>query len=126
MSVVRVTGFDHLVLRCANVETTLAWYLERLGLEGVRVDEWRLRRVPFPSVRVDDNTIIDLVSGATDDGRLDHICIVVDAVDLEALATSGTFDVIEGPVRRFGARGEGTSLYVRDPDGLVVEIRHYG
>ena len=82
--------------------------------------------MPFPSVRVDDSTIIDLVGGPTDDGRLDHICIVVEAVDLVALAASGEFDVVEGPVRRFGARGEGTSLYVRDPDGLVVEIRHYG
>lgn len=126
MSVVRVSGFDHLVLRCADIESTLRWYADLLGLETVRVDEWRRGEVPFPSVRVDDGMIIDLVAGPTDDGRLDHICIVVDAVDLAALAASGEFDVVDGPVRRFGARGEGTSLYVRDPDGLVVEIRHYG
>ena len=126
MTAVRVTGFDHLVLRCADVESTLAWYVDLLGLEAVRVDDWRRGRVSFPSVRVDDGTIIDLVSGPTHDGRLDHICIVVDAIDLASLAASGEFDVVEGPVRRFGARGEGTSLYVRDPDGLVVEIRHYG
>ena len=46
--------------------------------------------------------------------------------DLSELAASGEFDVVEGPARRFGARGDGTSLYVRDPDGLVVELRHYG
>ena len=126
MAMVRVTGFDHLVVRCDDVETTLAWYVDRLGLEPVRVDEWRRAQVPFPSVRVDDGTIIDLIGGSTDDGRLDHICIVVEAVDLASLAASGEFDVVEGPVRRFGARGDGTSLYVRDPDGLVVEIRHYG
>jgi catechol 2,3-dioxygenase-like lactoylglutathione lyase family enzyme len=126
MSVVRVSGFDHLVLRCADIESTLRWYVDLLGLETVRVDEWRRGEVPFPSVRVDDGMIIDLVAGPTDDGRLDHICIVVDEVDLAALAASGQFDVVDGPVRRFGARGEGTSLYVRDPDGLVVEIRHYG
>jgi catechol 2,3-dioxygenase-like lactoylglutathione lyase family enzyme len=34
-------------------------------------------------------------------------------------------DVVEGPVRRYGARGEGLSVYIRDPDGLVVELRHY-
>ena len=126
MAIVRVTGFDHLVLRCDDVESTLAWYVDLLGLEPVRVDEWRRSQVPFPSVRVDDGTIIDLIRGSTDDGRLDHICIVVDPVDLASLAASGEFDVVEGPVRRFGARGDGTSLYVRDPDGLVVEIRHYG
>ncbi|MGD9998656.1 MAG: VOC family virulence protein, partial [Ilumatobacteraceae bacterium] len=45
--------------------------------------------------------------------------------DLGELAASGRFDVLEGPVPRFGARGNGTSLYIRDPDGTVVELRHY-
>ncbi len=126
MSGVRVTGFDHLVLRCADVETTLSWYVDLLGLEPVRLDEWRRGEAPFPSARVDSGTIIDLVHGPTDDGRLDHLCLVVETVDLAALAASGDFEVVEGPVARFGARGDGTSLYVHDPDGLVVEIRHYG
>jgi len=126
MPAVHVTAFDHLVLRCADVERTLAWYVDRLGLAPVRVDEWRRGEVPFPSVRVSEHTIIDLIAGPTDDGRLDHLCLVVDPVDLAAMAASGEFDVVQGPVRRFGARGDGTSLYVRDPDGLVVELRHYG
>src|SRR5687768_14680235 len=61
MGAVRVEGFDHLVLVCADVERTLAWYLDELGLEAVRVDEWRRREVPFPSVRVSPETIIDLI-----------------------------------------------------------------
>ena len=124
----RVTAFDHLVVRCSDVERTLAWYTDRLGLAPVAVDEWREGRAPFPSVRVTSDTIIDLISspdGAPDDGRLDHICLVVEEIDLAALASSGEFDVVEGPARRSGARGVGTSLYVRDPDGLVVERRHY-
>jgi catechol 2,3-dioxygenase-like lactoylglutathione lyase family enzyme len=125
MTVARVSALDHVVLRCDDVETTLAWYRDLLGLEPVRVDEWRAGQVPFPSVRVSDHTIIDLVSGPIDDGRLDHLCLVVEPVDLASLGASGEFDVVEGPVRRFGARGDGTSLYVRDPDGLVVELRHY-
>jgi len=122
----RVIAFDHLVLGCRDIEHTLTWYTIRLGLEPVRVDEWRRGDAPFPSVRVSPGTIIDLIDGSTDDGRLDHLCVVVEPIDLAELATSGDFDVVEGPVRRFGARGEGTSLYVRDPDGLVVELRHYG
>lgn len=128
MATVRVSAFDHLVLRCADVERTLAWYVDRLGLEPVAVDEWRRGDAPFPSVRVNAETIIDLVEspGETpDEGRLDHICLVVEAIDLAALAASGEFDVREGPVRRSGARGVGTSVYVHDPDGLVVELRHY-
>ncbi len=126
MSVVSVTAFDHVVLRCADIERTLAWYLDRLGLPAVRVDEWRRGDAPFPSARVNADTIIDLIGGPIDDGRLDHICLVIDPLDLGALAASGEFDVVEGPVTRSGARGDGTSLYVRDPDGLVVELRHYG
>jgi catechol 2,3-dioxygenase-like lactoylglutathione lyase family enzyme len=121
----RITGFDHLVLRCADVETTLAWYVDRLGLAPVRVDEWRAGAAPFPSVRISDDTIIDLIPGSTDDGRLDHLCVVIEPTDLDRLAAEG-FDVVDGPAPRFGARGMGTSLYVRDPDGLVVELRHYG
>ncbi|MGB8861631.1 MAG: VOC family protein [Ilumatobacteraceae bacterium] len=128
-----VTALDHLVLKCANVETTLAWYLEVLGLEPVRVQEWRRGEVPFPSVRVDPGTIIDLIASdpvddgteGVADGRLDHFCLVIDRLDLTDLAASGRFDVVEGPATRYGARGNGTSLYVRDPDGAVVELRHY-
>ena len=126
MPILTLKAFDHLVLKCADVERTLAWYLDVLGMAPVRVDEWRRGEAPFPSVRVNEETIIDLVAGEAGDGRLDHICLVVDPVDLDGIAASGQFDVVSGPVSRFGARGDGTSLYVRDPDGLVVELRHYG
>lgn len=120
-----VTGLDHIVLVCTDVEATLAWYGDLLGLEPVRVDEWRRGEVPFPSLRVSDATIIDLIAGQPTDGRLDHFCLVVETIDLAAVAASGDFEVVDGPGRRFGARGEATSLYVRDPDGTVVELRHY-
>ena len=120
-----VVGFDHLVLVCADVERTLAWYLDELGLEPVRVDQWRAGTAPFPSARVDATTIIDLVPGTPSDGRLDHLCLVVRETDLDAVKASGRFDVVDGPATRFGAQGNGRSLYVRDPDGTVVELRYY-
>ena len=125
-SSVTVTDVDHLVLKCADIETTLAWYIDRLGLSPVRVDEWRNGAVPFPSVRINEHSIIDLVTGDQSDGRLDHFCLVIAATDLDEVAASGEFEVLEGPATRFGARGDGTSLYVRDPDGTTVELRYYG
>ena len=122
---VTVSDFDHVVLVCTDVERTLAWYTGVLGMAPLRVDEWRQGNVPFPSVRVHEATIIDLVSGEPSDGRLDHLCLVVEPTDMAELAQSPELDVIEGPVTRYGARGNGTSLYVRDPDGTVVELRHY-
>ncbi len=124
----RIQAVDHLVLVVADVERSVAWYRDVLGLEVLRHDEWKDRKVPFPSVRINEGTIIDLLHGARGDGRgnVDHFCVVIEETDLAALRDSGTFDVVEGPVRRWGARGDGLSLYVRDPDGNVVELRHYG
>lgn len=125
--VVRIDAFDHLVLRCRDVTTTLAWYVERLGLQPVRVEEWRAGDVPFPSVRVSPTTIIDLLPlGPLDLGaRLDHICFVTDRATVDTIATDANLDVVDGPGERFGARGTGWSVYVTDPDGLVVELRAY-
>jgi catechol 2,3-dioxygenase-like lactoylglutathione lyase family enzyme len=122
---VRVTGLDHIVLDVADTERSLAFYVGELGLAPVRVDEWRRGEVFFASVRVDDATIIDLLETPPDGRNVDHFCLVVAAQDLQVLADSGRFDVVDGPDRRYGARGDGTSLYVRDPDGNVVELRHY-
>jgi len=122
---IRVSELDHIVLCCADVERTLAWYTDVLGLAPVRLDEWRRGDAPFPSVRINAGTIIDLVAGEPVDGRLDHFCVVIEPTDLAAVAQSGQFDVLDGPATRYGARGDGTSLYVRDPDGAVVELRHY-
>lgn len=132
----RIIGLDHVVFRVADVERSLAFYVGTLGLEPVRVDEWRAGTVLFPSVRVDEHTIIDVFPRelAGDDGgadasvarNVDHVCLVVEPCDLQAVADSGTFDVVGGPAELFGARGQGIGLYVRDPDGNVVELRHYG
>jgi catechol 2,3-dioxygenase-like lactoylglutathione lyase family enzyme len=123
---VKAVGLDHVVLNVADVERSLAWYCGELGLEGVRVDEWRRGEVPFASVRVDDHTIIDLLQTDRTGQNVDHVCLVVEPTDLEAVKASGRFEVLSGPARRFGAQGDGTSLYVRDPDGNTVELRHYG
>lgn len=132
MAALRVLGFDHLVLRCRDVGTTLAWYVDRLGLEPVRVDEWRAGEVLFPSARVDTTTIIDFLPLPdpsfgldTFDTHLDHLCLVVDADSLDRVLVDPSFVVVDGPGERFGAQGVATSVYVRDPDGLVVEFRAY-
>lgn len=123
--IVRVAALDHIVLGCADVETTMAWYVDVLGLEPLRVDQWRSGEVPFPSVRIDEGTIIDLIAGEHVPTRLDHVCVVIEETDMAALAASPALDVISGPVTRWGARGDATSVYIRDPDGGVVELRHY-
>ena len=122
---VEVTGFDHVVLNVADVERSLSFYIDELGLAPVRVEEWRRQEVFFPSVRVSAGTIIDLLQVERTGENANHICLVVAPTDFDALKASGRFEVLDGPDRRFGARGDGTSLYIRDPDGNMVELRYY-
>ena len=123
---VNVIGLDHIVLLTTDVERSLAWWTGPLGLTGDRVEEWRAGSVPFPSVQIDAGTIVDLFAGERSGRNLDHVCVVVDpTTDLEALVASGTFELERGPVDVYGARGMGRSIYVRDPDGNVVELRTY-
>jgi cold shock CspA family protein/catechol 2,3-dioxygenase-like lactoylglutathione lyase family enzyme len=125
---VRVVGFDHVVLKVADVERSLAWYQEVLGLRGERVDAWRRGEVLFPSVRIDAHTLIDLLAGEPTGTNVDHVCLVIDdGAELDRIAASGAWDLVgDGPADGlFGAQGFARSLYVRDPDGHVIELRAY-
>ena len=122
---VQARGIDHLVLNVADVERSVAWYVERLGFEPLRLEEWRRGEVLFASVRLTDTFIIDLFANERSGANVDHVCLVVDPLDLDALAASDEFDVVSGPSEVFGAQGMGRSVYVRDPDGNVVELRNY-
>src|SRR5437879_1031596 len=98
---------DHIVLAVDDIERSLAWYADELGLEGVRVDEWRAGKAPFPSMRVSEGTIIDFLPASERAAKglnLDHLCLVIEPIDFDALAASGRFEVIDGPGPRFGAR----------------------
>ncbi|KUO08686.1 VOC family protein [Streptomyces sp. DSM 15324] len=121
----RVRGFDHLVLNVADVERSLDFYTGLLGLEPVRVAEWRAGEIPFPSVRITPETIVDLLEHPRGESNVDHICLAVDPVDWEEFIAAGTLTVLEGPAQRFGARGVATSVYIADPDGNTVELRWY-
>jgi catechol 2,3-dioxygenase-like lactoylglutathione lyase family enzyme len=122
---VKVVEFDHLVLNVADVERALDFYTGPLGLEPMLVEQWQAGQVPFPSVRVNERTIIDLVRKPREESNVDHFCLVVEPLDWQEVLDAGTFTVLEGPVSRSGARGDATSIYVRDPDGNAIELRWY-
>lgn len=125
---IRITALDHIVLRVSNVERSLRWYTEQLGLAPVRVDEWRTGDCPFPSVRVNTDTIIDLIAGDVelDSRNLDHFCMVVSSDDLAAVRSSGEFNIVRDPdFALYGARGYADGLYIADPDGNEIELRAY-
>jgi extradiol dioxygenase family protein len=110
-----------------------------LGLQPERLEEFRSGKVSFPSVRINERTIIDLfpVKNAQSpagpqtkktDGNLNHLCLVISQDDFSGIVsylTQRQISVREGPVSRWGARGRATSVYFLDPDGNEVEIRSY-
>lgn len=123
---VRVLGLDHLVLVTPDVERSLGFYTGVLGLRGVRVEEWRAGQVPFPSVRIDEGTIIDLLAGDRTGENVAHLCLVIESTDLALLAADPRLVSVTGPVDGlFGARGLAASVYVQDPDGNTIELRSY-
>jgi catechol 2,3-dioxygenase-like lactoylglutathione lyase family enzyme len=138
MERIKVTQLDHIVLNVADIQRSLKFYTDVLGLQPERLDEFKTGKVGFPSVRINGDTIIDLfptrdVENADHradkrQGNLNHFCMVVGQQDFSGivgyLAQHG-ITVREGPISRWGARGRATSVYFLDPDGNEVEIRCY-
>ena len=122
----RVIGIDHIVLDVTDIERSVAWYRERLGLEPERLAEWRNGEVAFVSLRVDATTIIDLVEQEPTGENMNHVALLVEDVNLDEAARSGAWDIEMGPADLFGAQGQGRGFYTRDPDGHLVELRTYG
>ena len=119
----KVIGFDHVVFNTTDTERAIAWYCDELGLEPVRVDEWRRGEVLFPSVRVNAETIIDLFPADRSGENVNHICLVIEPADLDALGQQ--FPGARRADGLFGAQGFASSLYVTDPDGNTIELRSY-
>ena len=128
---------DHIVLNVEDDEIMIAFYSKILMLSSERLDEYRAGKLPFPSVRLNSGTIIDLFpkklwqkSALTAKGHdnLNHFCIAMSKETWEALFVrlkANNVDIEEGPVPRWGAHGTGTSIYFRDPQGNLIEARYY-
>jgi catechol 2,3-dioxygenase-like lactoylglutathione lyase family enzyme len=128
---------DHIVLNVEDDERMMDFYSRILSFEPERFSQYRAGKVPFPSVRLNLNTIIDLFpkklwrkDAKPGDGHqnLNHFCIALgrDAWDdLLKRLEAQSIPVEEGPVQRWGAHGIGTSVYFRDPENNLIEARYY-
>jgi catechol 2,3-dioxygenase-like lactoylglutathione lyase family enzyme len=136
MRQITITGLDHIVLNVSDIERSLAFYTNVLGLRPERLDEFKAGTVGFPSVRINPDTIIDLFPMRQDDsgqggGRkpnLNHFCMVVRQPDFAGIVEylkENEVPIHQGPVSRWGARGRATSVYFHDPDGNEIELRCY-
>jgi catechol 2,3-dioxygenase-like lactoylglutathione lyase family enzyme len=115
-----IREIDHIVLRCQDLEVMAAFYREVLGcpLEKAQPGLLQLRA---------GRSLLDLVPAPEGiHGRnLDHFCLRVQPFDAEAIARHLAAHRVtpEAVVQRFGADGEGPSMYLEDPEGNRVELK---
>jgi catechol 2,3-dioxygenase-like lactoylglutathione lyase family enzyme len=122
---------DHCVIAVSDWERSNAFYRDVLGAEIVpfgesprvayRFGDTQLN-VHGPGVDVSDNVARLPVQPGNSD-----VCFVWTGPIDEAIARleERGVEIETGPVRRLGARGEGTSVYFRDPDGSLLELLSY-
>jgi len=118
-----VLGIDHVVLRISDRERALRFYRDLLGLRVER-EQADIRLIQLRAGR----SLIDLVLGAaTGSGtpNVDHFALEIQPFDEERLRehfTSHGVPVLESGLR-YGAAGEGPSIYILDPEGNKVELK---
>jgi catechol 2,3-dioxygenase-like lactoylglutathione lyase family enzyme len=128
---VGVARLDHVVIAVSDYETSNLFYRDVLGLEIVELDRGRY------AYRLPDKQQLNVHGpGATPRPRAadpvrpgnSDLCFVWEGTPEEAVAhlEAHGVEVELGPVMRPGARGVGTSVYFRDPDGSLLELISYG
>ena len=130
-----MTAMDHIVLNVRDMDSTLDFYTNVLGLQPERLEAFREGKVPFPSVRINADTVIDLFPIAPDQGDtspqrsdLNHFCLVLNKDDMPKFMShlqAHNVGITEGPGTRWGAHGHGTSIYFCDPEQRRIEVRYY-
>ena len=128
----QIRDIDHIVLRVSDLERMIDFYCKVLNCTV----EWRRPDIGLVHLRA-GNSLIDLVPvdgelgrrggrAAGKDGRnLDHVCLRIHPFDVDRIVEHlSSHGVQVGEIReRFGAQGEGTSIYLSDPEDNGVELR---
>ncbi|MCA1855055.1 VOC family protein [Massilia oculi] len=129
---IAVRGLDHIVLRVADLNAMIAFYGEVLGCPVER----RLDELGLVQLRA-GHSLIDLVPVDGTLGReggaapgvggrnLDHLCLRIEPFDEAAIRRHlEAHGVDAGPLAsRYGAEGDGPSIYLLDPERNTVELK---
>jgi len=129
----KLTSLDHLVLTVADIDRTVAFYEQVLGMK-VEVfhpsDGSTRTALTFGSQKINLHPAAKPFEPKADrpmPGSSD-LCFLSDTplAEWQAHIAESGVDVLEGPVGRTGATGPIVSLYLRDPDGNLIEVSNRG
>jgi catechol 2,3-dioxygenase-like lactoylglutathione lyase family enzyme len=127
-----IRDIDHLVLRVVDAKAMIAFYCGVLGctlervLEPAGLYQLRAGRSLIDIVPVDGRLGREGGAPPGAEGRnLDHFCLRIEPFDAAAIAQHlDLHQVWHGPVEsRYGAEGNGPSIYIKDPEGNTVELK---
>ncbi len=122
-----VERIDHVVLRCRDLAGMVRFYEQALGFHVER----KLDRISLVQMRA-GASLLDLIAadrpndpGNGDAANMDHLCFRVEPFDRDAIVTRlAPFGVSVGEtVERYGAEGNGPSVYFHDPEGNQIELK---
>ncbi|OBH95556.1 VOC family protein [Mycobacterium sp. E2733] len=133
---------DHVVLWTSDARASMDFYTRVVGLAPVRFAEFEAGDAPFPSVRVCDDSIIDLMPHASAAAAesmtraegsaghpVNHVCLALSKSEYDALDQRLQAEGVDTSARlgpNFGAQGWAPqAYYFADPDGNVIEARYY-
>ena len=133
---------DHIVLWTRDPRAAMDFYSRVVGLTPVRFGEFETGDAPFPSVRVSEDSIIDLMPMEMAGGLgalakaegsagnpVNHVCLALSKAEFDALERRLQAQGVDTGARMnrtYGARGWAPeAFYFADPDGNVIEARHY-
>jgi catechol 2,3-dioxygenase-like lactoylglutathione lyase family enzyme len=128
-----VAQLDHVVLYSGDSDATIRFYAEALGFEVEGVDEWRLQKRPTFRIRINQYQFVNVHPAGSDlkpradnatPGGVDFCVLVPEPIsEIAARLERHRVAVELGPVERSTASGERSmSIYVRDPDGNLIEF----
>jgi catechol 2,3-dioxygenase-like lactoylglutathione lyase family enzyme len=128
----KVVDADHTNFRVKDLDASLGFYRDILGLEPFGLEEYRRGERSIVSLRVTEDFILHMTPDPEFErrsaGGYDHLALVVEETNPDELADYLRKSGVEVE-KQFesisGARGEGPALYVRDPDGYRVELKFY-
>ncbi len=119
-----IKGLDHVVLRVADLERAIGFYCEVLGCR----EERRVESIGLVQLRA-GSSLIDLIPAESapqaGSANMDHFALRIEPFDEAALRRHLESHGVEAGefATRYGAEGQGPSLYIKDPDGNTVELK---